>query len=180
MVYVSVSACVSVWIKGNTATWHTCHTTYSTWGRDVCRWSHVREGSSMWHYLMFCSINDLAIQLGSVVGIAPLSPPPSPTYACLSTGALSSKVKCQMLSIPTRREGPGLCRGLGGPAFELVTEKHHYWARFALEHDCCHDCTMTTILTSVYLFYMWLRASYHPVLITEQDTSNTSSQRIIL
>lgn len=90
---------------------------------------------------------------------------------------LSSKVKCQMLSIPTHREGPGPCQGLGGPASELVTEKHHYWARFALKHDCCHDCTMTTILTSVYLFYIWPGIApghaFIQCLTTEQETSNT-------
>lgn len=35
----------------------------------------------------------------------------SPTHACLSMGALFSKVKCQMLSIPTRRERPGAPSG---------------------------------------------------------------------
>lgn len=72
------------------------HVRLRTGGTNVCRCSHVRQGSSMWHYLMFCSINDSAIQLGSVAGIAPLSPPPSPTYACLSTGASPQKsnVRC--------------------------------------------------------------------------------------
>lgn len=32
----------------------------------------------MWHYLMFSSINDSAVQLGSAAGMALLSPPPPP------------------------------------------------------------------------------------------------------
>lgn len=67
----------------------------------------------MWHYLMFCSINDSAIQLGSVAGITPLSSPP-PLQPTPEHGGLSSKVKCQTRSIPTYREGPGATLGAQG------------------------------------------------------------------
>lgn len=109
----------------------------------------------MWHYLTFCSINDSAIQLGSVAGIAPLSPPPSPTYSCLSTGASPQKSNVRCYPFPLIEKDPGCVGGLGGPASESVTEKHHYRACLALERGGYHDCAMTTVLRGVYLFNVY-------------------------
>lgn len=71
-------------------------------------------------------------------------------------GGLSSKVKCQMLSIPTHREGPGPRRGLGGSEALLLG---WWWKKTITELPLLWSTTvvtsaMTTILTSVYLFYI--------------------------
>lgn len=76
----------------------------------------------------------------------------SPAHACLSMGASPQKSNVRCYPSPLVEKDPALHRGLGGPASQPVTEKHHYWARFASERGGCHDCTMTTILLTVYLF----------------------------
>lgn len=105
------------------------HVSLWIWSTTICRWSHIKRGSSMWHYLMFCSINDSAIQLESALNRCHHRL----RNTCMSVhGSLSSKVKCQMLRVYTYGEGPGTHRwGLGGPASQLVTEKRHYWGRWS-------------------------------------------------
>lgn len=94
------------------------HARLWTRGRAVCRWPHVRQGSSMWHYLMFCSINDSAIQLGSVAGITPLSPPPSlrPTHVW-AWGPLLKSQMSDVIHPPLIEKDPARHRGARRPCF---------------------------------------------------------------
>lgn len=71
----------------------------------------------MWHYLMFSSTNDSAIQLGSVARISgAVAAAISPNLRMSEHGGLSSQVKCHMLSVPTHGAGAAI-GGLGGPCF---------------------------------------------------------------
>lgn len=99
----------------------------------------------------------------------------SATHACLSMGALSSKVKCQMLSIPSYREAPGAASGARRTCFELEVEKHHYWAGFCFGARRLSWSLQTHDYTSIYLISKWRK--HAPVLSTwlQRRTFNHSS-----
>lgn len=127
---------VSLWIRSTT----------------ICRWSHIKRGSSMWHYLMFCSINDSAIQLESALRRCHhhLCNPRMSEH-----GSLSSKVKCQMLSMYTHGEGPGTPLGARRPCFSAGDGKTPLLRSFHFGAHCLsrvhHGNNITNCLFLLYL-----------------------------
>lgn len=84
----------------------------------------------------------------------------SPTHACLSIGASPQKSNVRCYPSPLIEKDPAHHRGWGGPASHTVTEKHHYWAPFALLSSGCHECSMTTWLLTVYFISNWAQRWY--------------------
>lgn len=135
--------------KNKTLQWHTCRPMNA---KQICMQVITRKARIKYVALLNVLFYKWLAYPAGIRGwhCAAVTTTISLAHACLSMGASSQKSNVRCYPSPLAEKDPVQHWGLGGPASQPATEKHHYWARFALERCACHDCTMTTILRIIY------------------------------